>query len=301
MRARIATLVICLSLGAVWTIFGEDAVSRSWLLYEQGNAMIAQKEFGQALQLYKEAIALKAQFPEAEMRIGDVYQEEGELDLARAQYEKAYNMRNAFDIADSKYDVLYKLAHLYEKQELYKQMEDTFLQIVSDDRHFIETPNLKLQTQVGKNFNQQGIDRVLSLYGFSDAFAAQAHSNLGWFYYRSGRYSQAVIHLLYAVVSRVNQMNAFLAEADVEYQFSNLHDLLSSAESNKSLQAFVTETGFYKDLYYLAGSTFADGYPTHAMDIWRLVASENAAGAYRDSSSRQLKRPFVEPLLGAQR
>jgi tetratricopeptide (TPR) repeat protein len=300
MRAKIGLLAFCLFLPLAWSAFGEDAVSRAWLLYEQGNASIAQKEFGNALQLFKDAISLKAQFPEAEMGIGDVFQEEGEFELARAQYVKAYNMRKAFDIADSKYDVLYKLAHLYQNQELYKQMEDTLMEIISDDRHFVETPNSRLQTQVGKNFDQQGIDRVLMLYSFSDAFAAQAHSLLGWFYYKSGRYSQAVVHLLYAVINRVSQMNGFLKEADVEYEFTTLHDLISSLESNRSLQAYAADTGFYKDLYYLAGATFADGYPQHALDIWRLIAAEDTAGVYKALSVRQLRKPYVEPLLGAQ-
>jgi hypothetical protein len=138
------------------------------------------------------------------------------------------------------------------------------------------------------------------LYSFSDAFAAQAHSLLGWFCYKSGRYSQAVVHLLYAVINRVSQMNGFLKEADVEYEFTTLHDLISSLESNRSLQAYAADTGFYKDLYYLAGATFADGYPQHALDIWRLIAAEDTAGVYKALSVRQLRKPYVEPLLGAQ-
>ena len=41
------------------------------------------EEYGEALQQYKNAIASAGIFPEAEMAIGDVYREEGELDLAQ--------------------------------------------------------------------------------------------------------------------------------------------------------------------------------------------------------------------------
>jgi predicted negative regulator of RcsB-dependent stress response len=63
--------------------------------------------------LYKDAIASSGIFPEAEIGIGDIFLEEGEFSLARDQYEKAYNSRNEFRIADTQCEVLYKLASLY--------------------------------------------------------------------------------------------------------------------------------------------------------------------------------------------
>ena len=61
-------------------VFAQASAGRSedWILYEQGNAMVAQHEYGKALQLYKEAIAAAGIFPEAEVGIGDIFFEEGE-------------------------------------------------------------------------------------------------------------------------------------------------------------------------------------------------------------------------------
>ena len=110
MRATV-TLAVLVTLGLVgFPGFGQGQQRpASWLSFEEGNALVSQREFGKALEQYKNAIASAGTFPEAEMAIGDVYREEGELDLARKQYEKAYNMRSSFYIPDSKYDVLYKL------------------------------------------------------------------------------------------------------------------------------------------------------------------------------------------------
>ncbi len=274
-----------------------DNTNKYWLLYEQGNTAAAQKEYGRALQLYKTAIEGAGNFPEAEAAIGDVYLAEGEAILAQRQYEKAYKLKESFIIPDQQYDILYKLANLFEMQQLYKQMEDSLSSIVMGDKRFQETPNQRLRTQLEKNYFEKGIDRVLVLYNFDDSFAAAAHSRLGWFYYRTGRFSQSVSHLLYSVIYRVSRIERARAERDVDYEYSTLQELVAAVGSAEELKGYATSTGLFKDLYYLAGSTFAYGYPQHATSLWKLLAMTPAAGTFKDLAVRQLKKPFVEPLL----
>ena len=295
MRRVLVALVFSL---LAYSVFSQDKQSQNWLLFEQGNASMSAKEFGKALQYYKDAIAAAGIFPEAEMAIGDVYFEDGEFDLAVSQYQKAYNQRKGFYISDSQYDVLYKLAHLYESQELYKLMEDNLSAVVADDKHFTETSTSHLQTQIGKNYLDKGLDHVLLLYRFERSFAARAHSKLGWFYYRTGRFAQSISHLLYSVIYDVSEINSSLREKDINYEFSSLQDVLTAVEKNSDLQRFANEVDFYKDLYYLAGSTFAAGYPQHAFDLWSLISKHASAGTYQDLSRRQVKSPRTEPLIG---
>lgn len=296
---RVATCTILLAAALLWGQgFAQDKQPASWLLFEQGNALVARKEYGQALQQYKSAISSAGIFPEAEMAIGDVFKEEGELELAEKQYEKAYNLRNAFYISDSKYDVLYRLADLFKDQDLFKLMEDRLNAIVADDKHFQETPNFQQRTQIERLFLEKGLDRVLTLYAFDDTFATEAHSELGWFYYRTGRYALSVSHLLYSVVYRMSELKAYMKERDVDFEYSTIQDLLTGAGGSLDTSAYLERAGLFKDLYYLAGATFTSGYPQHSMTIWKIIANSAAAGTYRDLSRRQLKAPFVEPLLG---
>jgi tetratricopeptide (TPR) repeat protein len=278
--------------------FPQEKQPAAWLSFEQGNALLARKEFGQALQQYKNAISTAGIFPEAEMAIGDVFKEEGEVDLARRQYEKAYNLRTAFYIADSKYDVLYKLADLFGDQDLFKLMEDRLNEVVADDKHFQETPSFQLRTQIEKLFFEKGLDRVLMLYTFDDTFSTNAHSELGWFYYRTGRYALSVSHLLYSVVYRMSEIKSYMKERDVEFEFLGLKDLLDEVRGNADANAYLKGAGLFKDLYYLAGATYTSGYPQHSMEIWKLISESTTAGNYQGLSRRQLKAPFVEPMLG---
>jgi tetratricopeptide (TPR) repeat protein len=296
MRARPALLVLLAVLSAP-TLASADQSNRFWLMYEQGNAAAGQAEYGKALQLYKAAIEGAGIFPEAEAAVGDIYLEEGEPALAQKQYEKAYSLRKSFYIPEMQYQILYKLGNLFEIQQQYKQMEDTLGRIVSEDRHFQETASQRVRTQVEKVFAEKGLERVLVLYTFDDTFSAAAHSKLGWFYYRTGRFGPAVSQLLFSVIYRASEIKKAMLERDVDYEFSTLTDMLAAVDKTADMSSYASSSGFYKDLYYLAGAIFANGLPRHALTIWKALSIVPSAGQYRDLSLRQLRKPFVEPLL----
>jgi hypothetical protein len=274
---------------------------QDWILYEKANAMFAQHEFGQALQLYKEAISSAGIFPEAEMGVGDVFFEEGEFQLARDQYEKAYEMKKGFRVPETQYGLLYKLADLFQSKEMYSQMEDSLLKIEIDDKKFSDSDGSRLKAQIWKNYKGKGIDHTLFLYQFDVPFAQAAHSRLGWFYYRSGLYEQAGQELLFSVIYNSTEMNAALHGMDVDYEFSNLSDLLAAVQSHKEISSFASNGSFFKDLYYLAGASYAAGFPAHATLLWTLLSTSKLAGTYTALSARQLKGPFMERVLGTGR
>jgi tetratricopeptide (TPR) repeat protein len=292
-------MILCLSALVVHSTFGagENARKAYWLIYEQGRSAMQKGEYGEALQLFKDAISSAGILPEAEMAIGDVYMAEGEFELAKREYEKSYNQRNAFDIPETKYEVQYRLAKLYEQQELYKQMEDRLLAIVADDRRYSETASQRLRSQVEKNYYEEGIDHVLLLYRFEESFAANAHAKLGWFYYRTGLSTKAVSHLLFSLIPAANQMTAWLHERDADFQFSGMEALLAIAATKEDLRNYSEESRIFETLYYLANATFAAGFPDQATKIWGLVAGSSLSGSYRDLARRQLKAPLIEPLL----
>jgi tetratricopeptide (TPR) repeat protein len=269
----------------------------AWMIYEQGNAALSAREFGQALTLYKQALEMRSTFPEVEMAIGDVLSEEGEADLALAQYDKAYRLRTSFTVPGMQYDVLYKSAKLLEALGKYRLMEDKLNLVIADDANYQETENSRLRTQIEKNFVAKGIDRVLFLYTFTTTTPAAAHAALGWYDYRTGRYEPAVSHLLYATIYRASQMIRYLRDRDVEYQFTSLEDLLARLAANRDLLSYADETQFYKTLYYLGAASAAAGNLPAARATWILLAAQQPAGQFQDLSRRQLARPFVEPLL----
>jgi tetratricopeptide (TPR) repeat protein len=290
---RVAFLVVFLILTAAG-LMAQAGTAPSWLLYEQGKTWAAQGEFGKALQFYKDAILAAGVMPEADAAIGDVYREEGEFQLAERQYTRAYNLRNALVIPDEKYDILNKWAGLYEDQELYSLMESKLLMIVAEDRW---NQGEQLPIQVERNYVDKGLDHVLALYRFDSRFATSAHSRLGWFYYRTGRYPQAVRHLLYAVILQVSEVADFLKQKDPDVAVTGLESFFASALRDAEVRAWFAESGLASDLYYLSASAWELGHPLRAQAVWKTLSSLKEAGKYADLSGRQLVKPFREPFL----
>jgi tetratricopeptide (TPR) repeat protein len=268
-----------------------------WLLYEQGNAFYAQKEYGLALRKYQDAISGTSALPEAEMAIGDIYKQEGETELAVRQYEKAYNLRNYFTIPEDKYTVLYRIAAVAEEQLDYRKMEESLLLIVNDDMSFNEPATSRIKEQIESNYYGKGLDYVLKLYRLTYRFAESAHAKLGWFYYKTGLFTKSALHLLYAVTYTISEASNSIASKDVDFQFTTLKDFLQVSRPDKDVTSFIQDSGLWNDLYYLAGSTFKAGYPSHAQFIWTLLSQIPSAGKFVDLSKRQLKTPWIEPYL----
>lgn len=302
MRVRMTALCLLAALTAAFVADAQGgAPAEAWLLYEEGNRLYEQREYGLALQRYKDAVARAGILPEAEAAIGDVYRVEGELTLALSQYEKAYNHRNSLAVPEQRYEILYRRAAVYRDQELYKLMEDTLVKILEDDINWSGGKNQRLRTQVEANFYARGLDQVFRLYRFKPSFAARAHSDLGWFYYRTGRFPQAALHSLYAVIYSGSEIARFQKERDVEWEFDTFSALLGAADGNRELSRFTAQSGLAKDLYYLAGSTWAGMYPKLATSLWSMLAIPNFAGEYAELSKRQLKKPWIEPYLVPQK
>jgi tetratricopeptide (TPR) repeat protein len=290
-------LILCTAivLAATAGLPAEEASGTpAWLLYEQGKAWASQGEFGRALQYYKEAILAAGVMPEAEAAIGDVYREEGEFKLAEQQYARAFNLKNALLIPESKYNILYRWASLYEDQELYSLMESKLLLIVKDDRW---NTSEQLPVQVERNFVEKGLDHVLALYRFDSRFAVSAHSRLGWFYYRTGRYPQSVRHLLYAVILQVSEVADFLKQKDPDTVVSGLASFFSSVLRDPEASSWLETSSFVPDLYYLSGSAWELGHPLRAQPTWKILSTVKEAGKYAELSKRQLVKPFRELFL----
>jgi tetratricopeptide (TPR) repeat protein len=290
-RLTIATIVLVATASLL-----PAAASRppGWLLFEQGKAWADEGEYGKALQSFKDAILEAGVMPEADAAIADIYRAEGEFQLADRHFTRAYNLRNALMVPSEKYAILLSWAGLYEDQELYSQMEAKLLLVVADDRW---SRSEQLVIQVERNYVDKGLDHVLSLYRFDSGFATEAHSRLGWFYYRTGRFPQAVRHLLYAVVLQVSEVAEYLKGRDPDAVVSGLGDFFEDISVDRDLRAWLAASSLCQDLYYLSAAAWELGHPTRARDVWKLLADLEEAGKYAGLSSRQLAAPFREPFL----
>lgn len=288
-----------------------DGFLDAWFLYEQGKAKMDSPgggQLGEALLLFAQAIDRRGgAFPEAELAIGDIYRAEGAFAMAEQQYNKAWEQRGGLEIPEEKYTVLYRLAELAEMQDKYGDMEKQLLRIVEEQPYFSAAQHASLRDALKRTYLEKGLDQAFRLYRLEDVgFAVEAHSRLGWLFYRTGRYdsgsSGAVTHLLFALDIAVTEMVLELRRVEPDYVFTTLEDFLARASKRSNIAEYMRQSGFIGDLYYLAAATWATaGHPTRAAAVWRALANTrldpSITGEFADLSRRQLRSPWVEPYL----
>ncbi len=282
------------SLHAQEEIVNSDNIP-AWILVEQGKKAFREDEFGIALRYFREAIEKEGVFPEAEYRIGNVFEKEQELALAVKQYEKTLSMENALYIPEERYTILYNLAFVYEKTEKYKQYEDTLLQIIADDTLFSARENETFRSALYNNMVENGLDKLLILYRLESDFSLEALKLLGVYYYKSGRYNRAIHHFLFPLITVFSNCIDELRKKDPDYEFEETEECLRLIMREERLRNYVEKTELFKIIYYLAASLFAEGYLQRAESLWRYVVEWSMTETWRNRAEAQLSQPYIEP------
>jgi hypothetical protein len=167
-----------------------------------------------------------------------------------------------------------------------------FLQLIVADDQWLR--NSLLPIQIDQNYVDKGLDHVLTLYRFDSWFATAAHSRLGWFYCRTGRYTEAIPYLLYAVILHVSEVDVFLKQKDVDASVTGLEGFFSLVLRDAEARSWLESSSFVSDLYYLAVASLESGHPLRARAIWKVLAAVKESGKYADLSRQlvSLPQPF---------
>jgi hypothetical protein len=282
--------VIILSFVAALSLSSEEA---PWLELEKGKQAFRERDYGNALSLFRDAASKKDPYPEAEYWIGKVFATEGEWKIAERQYLKAIDRREALEVPDDAYAIKYDLAEVYRLSEQRKLMEDMYLQILADRAG----PEKRSEVQLGaltRVLGNDGIDRAIFLFRFTDPLTLRANEELGFFYYQSGRTLDATERYAVAVNSIFSIALATLMERNPEFEYKTASAALVALYADREIAAYCDSVGLYKQLYYLAASLYFDGKRASGRQIWAIVKARKEAGEWGRRSAAQLANPTRE-------
>ena len=142
-----------------------------------------------------------------------------------------------------------------------------------------------------------GLDKILQLYRFNENFVIDAYNQLGWFYYKTGRYRASINCFLFSSVSIFSTVIDFLKNKDPNFSFDNLNSLLYKALKYDTLVDYLERYNIFGCLYNLAAASYAFDYIIPANNLWHILSNFNEAGKYKTLSRRQLIKPWKEPYL----
>lgn len=295
-KACISLLLLIFSL----SVFSEDRNEQSdpdWLLYRKGIQMLKSRELGMALSLFKKAIDIRKNYPEAEMAIGDIFFIEGEYDLSEIQYKKVYEQKKYLEIPDESYKALYRLVDIYLNRKRYKQTEDTCQAIIKENPAYYNDVYTKYKNIFYNTFVSKGLDRIMVLYRFKERAVVRAHTELARQCYNQGRYEESVTHSLFALNILLSVCIEEYRREDPEYQYKTLNEFIKPGFYYKSIKDYMTDSDIFYKLYYLGCAAYAANHKSKARAVWDVVAKYPQAGKYRILSSKQLKNPWIEDYI----
>jgi tetratricopeptide (TPR) repeat protein len=235
---------------------------------------------------------LMKEYPEAEYWIGEVYRLEGERDIALDQYRKALAPHPEERSPDWKNDILYKIAELGATGQRYNEMERALLEVLKDDTLWQESENF-VRNAMAQTLNNEGINQFLTMFRHDNGKTEKAHRLLGHYYYISGRYNLAEAQLMFAALNTNTVVIAEAIRKRFDFTFTTLDDLMREIERRPDIQKYMAGADYFKTLYYLAASLYANGKAAPARDLWTFV-SKQRGGEWTLRSQNQLRSPFIE-------
>jgi tetratricopeptide (TPR) repeat protein len=250
-----------------------------WLILEYGKRAMEEGEFGVALRYIREALSKEPILPEAEMLIGDIFFEEGNLALAEQQYKKALDQSHQLYILDQRYTILEKLAGLYRVMpDSDDEYRETLTRIVLEDADF----NAALESPLGDRYlqilSEEGFDYLITLYRLDSHAELIAHHNLGILYHAEGDYRLSTLHFLFTVLTVFSKSIEELQFHDPDYIYEDAREFFRRSERFELITDYFSDTMLYLNLYYLADSLvrlMPERGRESSLDIFRLV--ENLA------------------------
>ncbi|MDR2192981.1 MAG: hypothetical protein LBP19_00685 [Treponema sp.] len=255
-----------------------------------------QSLYGSANNALKALGALK-NYPEAEYWIGEIYRIEGELTLAVRQYQKAYEQRANLENPHFNIDILYRIVDILQMEQDYTAMEQWAQRILELDSLWSGgSAQLYTRSAMSKLLESDGgVKRFLTVYRYDNAQVERVHRILGFFYYASGRHSNAQEHALFSFLINSTLIINELIRNRYDFELTSLEALLEEAEMNAALVDFMDDTEYYKTLYYLGCALYANGNAPIARELWTALAGRRAtAGEWAIRAGNQLKTPAIE-------
>lgn len=239
-------------------------------------------------------------YPEAEYWIGECYWAEGEPELALLQFKKAYDHRDLSEKADFGIELLYKIAEIRKAKQEYVEMERSLLLILANDSLWSpdgrgkSNENSFIRNAMARTMGSEGTGRFLSMYRYDNTQFELAHRLLGLYYYSTGRHSRAVEHLMFSFLIQNSVIIGEVSLHEYDYSFTSLEALAGEIKQYPLIADYIEKIDYYKTIYYLGSSLYAEGKLGPARGLWSFLASFSPQGEWKNRALQQLGQPRVE-------
>ena len=295
MRKGILLLIICVTFPAAiaWT----QEKQPDWLVLETGRIAFEKGEFGQAMRIFRSVLEQDRVSPEAHYWIGRIFEEEGEYSLAEEQYRRALEFRRQLYVMEYEIRIRERLARLYKEKGNYAQFEKALTDILAMDDDYTSREAEAMRAAMIRVLTDQGLEKVVELYRLNKPEHFLANAELGLFYYRTGRYMDAVRHLLSGGLTVISRTILHMEVRRPFLEYTGITDFFRNAMAEEESAEYLEESRIDALLYYLGASLYAAGELGSFRQVMELVRDAFPGSPWRSRAIAQLADPSIEPVI----
>jgi tetratricopeptide (TPR) repeat protein len=296
------------------SLFAQDE-KPIWLEYQNGIESFKNHLYGEAMAIFKRCALRNPRYPEAEYWIGKIFEMEGELELAEAQYRKALqeNFRTALTIPDFEYTIRSSLAGVLKTQGRSDEYIAEIENILNSDSFYTGEYGQKNIDSIAKLWRSKGINRVFELYRIQNRRFAVYYAEAGIYYYSRGEYEKAFRLLAVPVLSALSEMGEIqkkihpdfiftsqknfdkreypegLEEDLKEFHLKDVSELISISISDAKIAEYLVNADFFKNFYYIGVLLAELGETQYAFESLMLCSRFNVAGLWQKMALKKMQ------------
>lgn len=291
MRWRVVSIILLLALAATGAVSQET--EPPWLVIERAERLMIGREFGLAIQSFRQALQLSPENPQALFGLGRAYKAVGDPVVAEEYFARALARRAAFEVPATALLVRYERADVYRTRRDFGTYERELFAIIEEDPI---PEDAILPEDVRVVIARRGLDRLLVLYRLEESGATRARGMLAEHLVGLGRYDGAAEQAAIAVLQAFTTLIDAVRHRDPTYEFETVDDLWARARRLPEADEYLATSNLYHDLYFLAAAFWGEGERA-AFDLWRTLAVLDPDRRWGERAARQLADPQPEPLL----
>ncbi|MFW5849428.1 MAG: hypothetical protein ACOCXN_06615 [Spirochaetota bacterium] len=270
-----------------------QAEEPAWLVIERAERLLDEAEFGLAIRAYRRALDLAPGTPEALLGLGRTYKAIADYEVAEDYFRRALEQRGAFEVPDLAFVVRYERADIYRTRRDFARYEQELSQIVAEDPPPEES---LIPDGVHLILAEQDLERFLVLYRLPESASTRARGMLAELLVGLGRYNAAAEQAALAVLQSFTTLIDAAIERDPTYEFTTVGGLLERARADEVMEAYLSESALFHDLYYAAAAFWGERNDA-AFDLWTTLSEIDPNGTWGARAARRLADPQTEPLL----
>lgn len=232
-------------------------------------------------------------YPEVEYLTGKIYQVEGEYDVAYSFFQKALAFADNLDVPEEKFDILYSISELsYLKGDM-NQYEIDLLQIVSQDKHFLQDHLKKSIRNSISNVKSDCVEKFFKMFRNENYRVMDAYCSLAKLYDSMNEKQRCLDCIAMGTLTGFTKIIDVVTKRNPDFEYVDLNSLLVEASGHEDIVKWGKDNNLWESFYLLSVASHKAESPIFSVNLLKVLSNSLPDEYWRNSSKIKLSEITV--------